>query len=403
MPDTSIKTTLDFLYSLHSRGIKLGLKNITEFLERIGNPQRAFSAIHISGTNGKGSVANMIASALTHAGYRVGLYTSPHILEFNERIRVNRKKISNSAILSFARKYWPYISKRKITFFEVTTAMAFDFFRKKRVDIAVLETGMGGRLDATRLCRPILTVITHIGLDHEDYLGKTLASIATEKLGIIKKGIPLVAGHVPVQAKRVIKKECKSKKVPLFMTDELKYRISGNQVAYRIHNRNTAIFSLMILKSLGIKVPRPSLVYGLKQNLPGRFMAVSAKPMIIIEVAHNADGFSALNQELKVRTKGAPVIFVLGIMKDKSIGKMVKQIISTKHTYILTRPPVQRAASQESMACFFGARHKFIIIDSIKDAVDTAVLLAGSKGIVCICGSFYTVEAAVRILDIKIH
>ncbi|MEW6041399.1 MAG: folylpolyglutamate synthase/dihydrofolate synthase family protein [Elusimicrobiota bacterium] len=402
MSSDSLKRKLEFLYSLYSRGIKLGLRNVADFLKKLKNPQNYFPAIHIAGTNGKGSVSHMIAATLMHAGYRVGLYTSPHLLRFNERIRVNNKMISDSDIMEFTEKNWNYIKGQKVTFFEVTTAMAFEFFRKKRVDIAVLETGMGGRLDATRLCNPILTIITHIGLDHLEYLGRTLKQVAREKLGVVRRGIPLVIGNIPQEAISTIKMSCRKNGVPILFSRAIKIKEIGVQPPFQIINKKTVLKAIKYLKNVGFNILDKHIEKGLNTLPPCRFMKLGRKPVIITDVSHNPDGFAELNKSLKKFYKGRRIIFIIGIMKDKNIPSMARKLPGKGNVYIITKPNVERAAEPEYIASFFDPSLKVFTVSDIRKALRKARALAGRDDIICICGSFYTVGEALRILKVKV-
>ena len=216
-----INSTLEYLYQLHNRGIKLGLENVNKILNECDNPHNEFKSIHLAGTNGKGSTASIIAKILQNTGLKVGLYTSPHLINFNERIRINGHPISNNEIINFTKKHRNFFEKHSITFFEATTAMAFDYFRKNNVDIAVVETGLGGRLDSTNVLSPIHTIITEIDFDHTHLLGDSVEEITAEKCGIIKKQIPVVIQNQTNKIKTIIKEECLKKKSKLIDSSKI--------------------------------------------------------------------------------------------------------------------------------------------------------------------------------------
>ncbi|MCK4716038.1 MAG: bifunctional folylpolyglutamate synthase/dihydrofolate synthase, partial [Candidatus Marinimicrobia bacterium] len=224
--ESTIHQDLQYLYALDGKGIKPGLKRVLLFLDRIGNPQKKIRTIHVAGTNGKGSTCAIIASILQAAGYKVGLYTSPHLIRFNERIRVDNEKISDEEIVSFLHNHRPLIDEIDTTFFETTTAIAFDHFRRRKVDIAIIETGLGGRFDATNVVTPLLSVITPIGKDHEEFLGNTLAKITREKAGIIKTGVPCLAARQRPGVKQILKNYARDKSSVFHYAPDL-CRVSG--------------------------------------------------------------------------------------------------------------------------------------------------------------------------------
>ena len=345
-------SALQFLYDLQLFGIKAGLENITQLLAVTGHPERAYPTIHIAGTNGKGSVSSLIAAMLTAAGYRTGLYTSPHLNNFGERIRVDGRSIPQNSIASATRLLAPAIRKTKSTFFEATTAIAFNYFRDAGVDIAVIETGLGGRLDATNVIRPLVSVITNIGLDHMEYLGSTLQAIAGEKGGIIKVGVPAVTGvrMKPVlhqlrqiarskqtllhQARDMVRAEIKDRTLdglrlslttPRRMFQDVFVGLAGDHQA---ENVETAISAIELLPpGYRKKLTSDSILYGLEAvrrltGLRARLEVVQKDPLVILDVAHNPHGMAAAAAALGKVVPGRWLV-VFGAMKDKDYEGMI--------------------------------------------------------------------------------
>jgi dihydrofolate synthase/folylpolyglutamate synthase len=331
-----------FIYNRQHFGIKLGLDNITRFLARIGNPQFDYDTVHIAGTNGKGSTASFTASILKESGYRTGLFTSPHLVDYRERIRVDGKKIPESAVTEFIGQHKPVISRTGITFFETTTALAFWYFQREKVDIAVIETGLGGRLDASNVVSPAVTVITTIGLEHTNLLGKTRFKIAGEKGGIIKPGVPLVTGLSDNgdPASRRIRQICQERKSPVLFHPRHGYTIEQNGRGTTLSIRATrfagakcrlalmgrhqgynaflATRAVDVLSDRGYSITEESLQRGLSTNYwPGRFMQLRSDPAIIIDAAHNLEGFTALAETLRIRFPGRKADFLASLVEKK--------------------------------------------------------------------------------------
>ncbi|MBI2400427.1 MAG: bifunctional folylpolyglutamate synthase/dihydrofolate synthase, partial [Deltaproteobacteria bacterium] len=297
------KGIIDYLYSLERHGIKPGLERVSALFTALGNPQDSFKSIHVAGTNGKGSVCSMTASVLIDAGFRTGLYTSPHLIKFNERISVAGKNISENELIEAAREVKAASKKAglsDVTFFEFTTAMAFLHFRKKKVEFALVETGMGGRLDATNLVTPVVSVITNIGLDHTAWLGSTIKEIAFEKAGIIKPGVPVITGEAARTALSVIKAAAKKASSPIFIMGQdfhaegkcasfsysglsggltgLKLRMNGG---HQVGNAALALAAIELLRAQGVHITALAIRKGLKETCwPGRFEILSRRPLV---------------------------------------------------------------------------------------------------------------------------
>lgn len=338
-----IQESLNKLFALHTFGVKLGLENIQKFLDIIENPQNNLKTVHIAGSNGKGSTASFIASILMESGYKVGLYTSPHFVKFNERISINGKYIHDDFIANFIDKYQKYIDELSLTFFEVTTAMAFEYFFDKEVDFAVIETGLGGRLDATNVLDPLACVITSISLEHTDILGDRIEQIAFEKSEIIKKDAKTFIGLLPEVAINVIEKKCSDVKSPLFCleeyisekderidlyTEELEFDEWKTPLIGKHQKYNAALASLCVTKTFDINDPS-IITDGIKNvikntKLQGRYEIVSDNPRIILDSAHNPEGINCLVNEFSKEKKYLKETSLLfGAMKDKNIEEML--------------------------------------------------------------------------------
>jgi dihydrofolate synthase/folylpolyglutamate synthase len=338
-----IQESLNKLFALHTFGIKLGLENVRNFLNYIGNPQDKLKTIHVAGSNGKGSTASFIASILIEKGYVVGLYTSPHFVRFNERIIINGKYVPDEFVANFINKHLDWIDEHKLTFFEVTTAMAFDYFKVEEVDYAIIETGLGGRLDATNVLNPIACVITSISLEHTNVLGNKIEEIAYEKGEIIKNGSKTFIGLIPEIAIKVIEKKCNEVKSQLFCleeyltdknndiklyTEELEFDDWEVPLKGKYQNYNAALAALTIVKSFDLDEPL-IITEGIKNvfkntRLQGRYETVKKDPTIILDSAHNPEGIKCFIEEYQKEKEGYhKSILLFGVMKDKNIDEML--------------------------------------------------------------------------------
>jgi dihydrofolate synthase/folylpolyglutamate synthase len=371
MLPTSSHATLEYLYGLQKFGIKLGLHNIRSILRSLGHPEKRFPSVHVAGTNGKGSTSSMIASVLTAAGYHVGLYTSPHLVHFHERIRVNGKMISDADLVRYTEKVRPAVEKKRATFFEATTAIAFQYFADHGVDVAVIETGLGGRFDATNTLTPLVSVITSIGKDHTQQLGKTIASISAEKGGIIKRGVPCVYGGGNAVATKVLRTIAVKKQSPfLVCNDHTKILnatggIEGERLTlltkralyedvhlslpgtYQRENYAAAILALEILGTKGFDVSATALRRGMGNivhftGLRGRCECLRRDPMVLLDVAHNPDALTRLVALLAAfPCKRLKVVF--GVMKDKDYRSMAKLLAPLNPVVYAAAPAIGRA------------------------------------------------------------
>lgn len=445
---------IDFLYSLERFGIQFGLEKITYLLSLLNDPQDTFKSIHIAGTNGKGSTSSFIASVLKESGLKTGLYTSPHLVDFRERIQINGVLIPRKKLTEIVEKLIPLVRKTNnklgdLTYFEVSTAIAFEYFKEEKVDFACIEVGMGGRLDATNVITPLVSIITSIGFDHTKELGNTLGKIAFEKAGIIKKNVPLVCGVTEKEPLNVIRKICKKKnsKIYLLSKDFVGAglaRLSGRQVPalkkgirvpisqkfsykgiyenstdydisllgeYQIQNASMALAVIEILgrdSEIGaITINLNDIRKGLKNaKWPGRFEIVCRAPTIIIDGAHNPPGASVLAKSLRRYFPDKKINFILGILKDKDISGIVKELMPLADKIIVTSPHCDRASSLDEQAKIVRKYHKDVeavypIRKAIKRMVGLIRRLQGvvqKNEIICITGSLYTVGEARKAL-----
>ena len=406
------------MYSLRRFGIKLEMDTIRHMLETLGNPHNGYNCIHIAGTNGKGSIAATLATILLECGYRVGRYTSPHLQRFNERITIDNKPVEDQDVVDAYNVITTIpSSQRQPTFFEFTTAMALYLFKQKKVEWAVVETGMGGRMDATNIIAPRATVITNISLEHKAYLGDSLAAIAGEKAGIIKKGVPLVTGVHQKTAFKVIEKKAAEMKIPVFrkgrdfktrrQADKTMsyYGISHNwknlslslEGDHQIDNTALALATLEVLSGSGqISLDHERLAAGLvNTKWPGRLEIVCQAPLVILDGAHNLMAARVLAAHLAKTYKQRPLTLVVGILNDKPYRIILKDLASLCTRVIVTQPTIDRAlpASTLKMEAVKYCSH-VEIVDNVGDAVAHALKTSGKDDVICVAGSLYVVGEA---------
>ncbi len=365
----NLKESLDKLFSLHTFGMKLGLDNIKLFLDHIGNPQFSLKAFHIAGSNGKGSTAAFISSILQEFNYNVGLYTSPHFVNFNERILINDQQIPDQFVSDFVNSYNDFIDEHQLTFFEVTTAMAFKYFNEMKVDYAVIETGLGGRLDATNVLTPLAVVFTAIGLEHTNVLGNTIEEITNEKAAIIKEGIKVFCGMLPITSLKMIGKKCNALKSELFRLDEYSNLKNNNLELYteeleiddwttslygQFQQYNGALAALAVSKTLALNDSNV-IARGIKNvvsntNIQGRYEFINKKPDIIFDSAHNPQSVDVFLSEFKRQTKNySNTALLFTCMKDKNAKNMLEQLKKYFDTIYLTEINNVRSYSIEEL------------------------------------------------------
>ena len=404
---------LTYLYDLQKYGIKFGLSSTSNLLYRLGNPHEKLKAIHIAGTNGKGSTAAMLSAILVRAGMQVGLYTSPHLIRFNERFRLNDQDVGDREIIDIYNRVKDVVDEREPpTFFEMTTAMALSLFAEKEVDWTILEVGMGGRLDATNVVQPQITVINNVSFDHQEFLGFTLGRIAREKAGIIKRRVPLITAVKQPVALAIIKERCMALEAPCYRVGrQIKARSLGKQsFSYRglewrldnlhlplpgrhqVTNAATALGVLEVLEQLDhLDLNTEQVTEGLKRTRwSGRLEWFSQKPPVLLDGAHNNAGIVALRKALRQEYTYRKLILVLGIMEDKDLRGMLHKLAPLADHIILTRPKYERAAEPESLMEVAGEFvNRTELIRSVPDALKKAMTLVTSEDLVVVTGSLY--------------
>lgn len=417
----SRKEILKYLYGLEAHGIKPGLGRIKRLLRALGDPQKGFHSIHVAGTNGKGSTCAFLFSVLREAGFPTGLYTSPHLERFNERIRTSTGLISDKDVVRTALRVKEAADEtgQKASFFEFTTAMAFEYFRMRGVEMAVVETGMGGRWDATNVLSPLVSVITTVGLDHMEYLGDDITSIAREKAGIIKKGAPLITGVAKGPALKVLMAKAKEKRSSVFLSGRdfaftrgpgglfdyagASMALEGLSIGliggHQHSNAACALAALEAIGEMGYRITGPSIRRGLKEaQWPGRVEVVGRRPLIVLDAAHNPDGARSLGEALK--TFGwRRLIIVLGIMSDKDVEGILKPLAPLSDVVMVAAPATPRAASAETLVDLL-KRHKRPArpYPSVAAACRAALKEAKRDDAICVTGSIYTVGEARKCL-----
>jgi len=379
-----IETSLQKLYSLHSFGVKLGLENISAFLNYIGDPQKHLKAFHVAGSNGKGSTSAFISSILRECGFKTGLYTSPHFVKFNERIMVNNDQISDEAIVSFYEQHEKFISDFKLTFFEVTTAMAFQYFKEQKVDYAVIETGLGGRLDATNVLNPCAVIITSVSLEHTQILGETIEKIAGEKAGIIKNNSKVFIGNLPAEAVGITERKCAETNSRLFKIEDYTNEKPGILELYTeelelddwtmplkgdYQKYNAALASLAVSKTLNID-DFGKIETGIKNviantGFQGRYEFFSNKPDIILDSAHNTESVNNFLSEFKKSSMNySKRSLLFGVLNDKNAKEMLSQLNNYFDNIYITEVAIDRTL-------------KINELKEIAEEVDVKVIPAG--------------------------
>lgn len=419
--------TLDFLYSklpmftrVGAVAFKKDLHNTLALCEALGNPHQKFKSLHVAGTNGKGSTSHMLAAVLQEAGYKTGLYTSPHLKDFRERIRVNGKMASKAFVQAFVKEQKQLIEAIEPSFFEATVAMAFDYFAKEKVDIAVIEVGLGGRLDSTNIISPELSVITNISLDHTNILGDTLPEIAFEKAGIIKKNTPVVIGETHEETEPVFVKKAKAENAPIYFADTLLHVANVHQKGphlivdvfkgdncifpklaldltgtYQLKNILTVIESILQLRQQGYSIADHAVYQALKSvkkltGLRGRWQTVSKNPLVICDTGHNKAGITEVMQNIK-NTPHEQLHVVMGMVKDKDISGVLALLPATA-IYYFCQPQLERALAADELAqqaAPFGLKGKTYA--SVAEALANAKQNAKPKDLVFVGGSTFVV------------
>mgnify|MGYP000405535993 CR=1 FL=1 len=377
---------------------KKDLTNTLLLANHLGNPERLLKCIHVAGTNGKGSTSHLLASVLQEAGYKVGLYTSPHLKDFRERIKINGTKISETFICEFIAQNKPFFEEHQLSFFEMTVGLAFDYFAKEKTDINIIEVGMGGRLDSTNIITPLLSVITNIGLDHTQFLGNTSEQIAHEKAGIIKNNIPVVIGEYTAETKEVFVSKAKETNAAIYfasdlITETLPSALLGN---YQVHNKKTVQQALKILTDqTEFKVSTENIKNGflnVTQNtgLQGRWQQLHENPKVICDTAHNAHGLTIVIDQIQ-KEKFDDLHIVLGVVNDKDLDEILP-LFPKIAKYYFCKPNIPRGLNAEILhqkATQFGLTGK--VYDSVSNAYQEAIKNATKNGFIYIGGSTFVV------------
>ncbi len=411
-------TRLPLFSRIGAAAYKADLSNIQALSKQLGNPEKKFKSIHIAGTNGKGSTSHMLAAILQKAGYKTGLYTSPHLYDFRERIRINGHMIPENNVISFTEYIQDSIEQIEPSFFEITVAMAFDWFAKEEIDIAVIETGLGGRLDSTNIISPEVSVITNISYDHMDLLGETLQKIAFEKAGIIKPGIPVVIGEEQTEVKNIFLEVAAENESPIYFASRKRFPgewKTEKQLLYvqltDVHNNTKKNFHLdlsglyqlknivtvaevvSILNQKGFAISDSAMQQALKQvksltGLHGRWDILHENPLVITDVGHNEEGMKAIAEQIE-NTSHEELHIIIGIVKDKAVEKILAHL-PVMGNYYFTRAQIPRALPEEELARIgksIGLKGKSF--PNVKQALEAAVLKANTKDLILICGSVF--------------
>lgn len=400
--------TLDYLFSqlpmfqrVGASAYKADLNNTIELCKLLHHPEKNFKSIHIAGTNGKGSTSHMLASILQEAGYKVGLYTSPHLKDFRERIKINGVMISEQEVVDFVIKHQSEFEQIKLSFFEWTVGLAFDYFSKKQVDIAVIETGLGGRLDSTNVITPLVSVITNIGKDHTQFLGETLAKIASEKAGIIKENIPIIIGETQQETQQVFIDKALEKSAKIFFADKI---ITTNYESdlkgiYQEKNKKTVLAAIQQLMINGFSIAEENIKNGLlnvvkNTGLLGRWQILSENPLTICDTGHNEAGIKEVLKQISL-TKHNHLHFVFGAVNDKEIDSIIS-MLPKNATYYFCQAKIPRALDVNNL---YTKAKEFELkgnpYDSVENAIKQAKANASVNDLVFVGGSTFVVAEAI--------
>ncbi|MBI5695000.1 MAG: bifunctional folylpolyglutamate synthase/dihydrofolate synthase [Nitrospirae bacterium] len=421
--------TVQYLYDLQKFGTKLGLENTRALMELLGGPDRGRKFLHVTGTNGKGSVSALSASALIEAGHRTGLYTSPHLVSFTERMKVDGAEVTEDEIVALAERLKALLAENapelKPTFFEFTTAMAFDWFAKEDADVVVLEVGMGGRLDSTNVVTPECSVITNVELEHREYLGDTIEEIAREKAGIIKPGVPLVTSEKKPGVIKYLEDVCRDLNSPMYLLgrdfgftrresgwrdgryfQKLDYKgpgggIDGLEIQligdHQLENAATAACALSVMSERSTAVGADAIRTGFAATRwEGRLEVVSERPMLVLDGAHNTASAERLAEALAGPFAGRykRLILVVGVLADKDFKKMLGLLTPFADTVVLTKADYERAVPESELRDALGGGWEVIMKTPVSDALAWALANAGPEDMVLVTGSLYVVGEA---------
>jgi len=421
-------SVLDYLYNslpvfqkIGTAAYKEGLENTHVIDQRLNHPHRKYRTIHVAGTNGKGSTAHILAAILQQSGYKTGLYTSPHLVDFRERIKINGEKIPEDYVVSFVNKHIDFFNQIHPSFFEVTTAMAFDYFAHEEIDVAVIEVGLGGRLDCTNIITPDLSIITNISFDHTALLGNTLSAIAAEKAGIIKPDIPVVIGETLPETKSVFLQKAQSEKAPVVFVEEenpiLTAELSNTgkwifetkdypnltgELGGLVQEKNaaTVLCAINILKERGYKIADAAVYEGFAKvveitGLQGRWQCAGVNPAVILDTGHNVDGIKYVVKHIE-KHEHNQLYFVIGMVEDKDVDAVL-QLLPKDAIYYFTKASIPRAMNEAVLArkaLSFGLKGK--TYPTVKQAIEAARKNAKTKDMIFIGGSTFVVADALK-------
>lgn len=419
--------TLDYLFSrlpmfsrIGAAAYKADLTNTLSLCQFLDNPQHKFTSIHIAGTNGKGSTSHMLAAILQQAGYKTGLYTSPHLKDFRERIKINGEMISEAAVIDFAERTMAITEQIQPSFFELTVGMAFEYFAQEKIDIAVIETGLGGRLDSTNIITPVLSIITNISYDHQNLLGDTLPQIASEKAGIIKPGIPIIIGEATAETKPVFDSKAATHQAPIYYAKDvytvtdwqyqhhlLQVRVSDTATqqvsdyaldlpgSYQVNNLPAVLQAVALLNQAGFSIADTTVQTALGQvkkltGLHGRWELIQQNPTVILDVGHNEAGIKAILHQLSV-TPHDKLHWVMGMVKDKDVEKVLG-LLPKQAQYYFTQAAIPRALPVDELRQKAeGFMLKGQAYPDVNSAVAAAKSNASAADLVLVCGSVFIV------------
>ncbi|KJD31549.1 tetrahydrofolate synthase [Tamlana nanhaiensis] len=376
---------------------KKDLTNTVNLAQYLNNPERRFKSIHVAGTNGKGSTSHMIASILQEAGYKVGLYTSPHLKDFRERIKINGQVVSKQFVMRFIKRNKPFFEANNLSFFEMTVGMAFDYFAKQKVDIAVVEVGMGGRLDSTNIITPEVSVITNIGLDHTQFLGDTLEEIAHEKGGIIKPNIPVVIGETQHETTAVFKALSEQNNAAITFADSsvVEFYESDLKGSYQEKNKKTVVSTVNALQDLGYSISKNNIKSGFlntvkNTGLLGRWQILQNTPKVVCDTGHNKEGLTYVMNQLKNESYNTLHI-VFGVVNDKDLDSIL-HLLPKEATYYFCKPEISRGLDEKILQERFKIERLYgKSYNSVNEAYISALNEASDEDLVFVGGSTFVV------------
>lgn len=427
---------LDYIYSFVDYSLtknlryspeKFNLSRMTRFLELIGNPHKDYATIHVAGTKGKGSICAMVTSILSHSGYRTGFYSSPHMIDFTERIRIGNRLISHKEFAAYVEYLQPYIVQvEELTTFEISTALAFKYFSDQKVDFSVIEVGLGGRFDATNVITPKVSVISAISFDHTKILGNTISKIAFEKSGIIKNDVPVVVSRQKKSALKIIQSIALERSAPLINAEDSYLVFSGQKSldyqeftinydssstgwiklpligSHQLDNARTAFGVIDQLRNQGVRISATAVKNGFEQvDWPGRLEILQRDPLVIIDGAHNPDSFRYLAKTIREYLPGKEILFVFGVSEDKNIRTMLQIIKPVVNTLIITQSTHPRALETEriqELADLIGISS--VCVEKVEDAKEKAEALSNENSVIIAAGSIF-IAGAFREMYIK--